>query len=163
MKQKIVYPGFEKNEPHLKNNATKYFELGWEVFPMIVYINCGIEQTIYAGPWKEVTFDHYLFIEHAEDLKKNYGFWNVIACKIGPSGLTVLERDPKIDNSEIDSLLTNIPGMVQDVTPEGKFRYFFKRDPKLGGLNRKDLGIRVLPEDAVIYLAPSYIIGGKKK
>ena len=86
----------------------------------------------------------------------------MIACKIGPSGLTVLEKDPKFDNSELDSYL-DIPGMVQDNTPDGKHRYFFQQAPELEELDRKDLGIKVLPKDAIIYLSPSHIIGWKKK
>ena len=157
----VVYPDFKKNEPDLKENAERYFTLGWEIFPMIVYMNCGIEQTIYAGPCKEVTFDSYLFYEHAEELKKEHGFWNVIACKTGPSGITVLERDPKIKNSEVDSFLND--SMIRAGTPDGKIRYFFQQSPQLNRMDRKDLGIRVLTKDAVIYLPPSDIIGFKKR
>lgn len=155
----LVYPDFEKNEPLLKENAVKYFERGWEVFPMIAYKKYGIVQTIYAAPWKEVTFYSELFFEYAESLKEDYGFWCVIACKTGSSKITVVERNPKIKNDEADSLL-NSPDFVRCTTPEGKIRYFFQHSPEVGGIDREDLGVKVLPNDAIVYLPPSYVIKG---
>ncbi len=153
----LAYPDFEKMEAHLKENAVKYFNLKLEVFPLIVYIEGGIEHSIYAAPWKEVTFYPELFFEHAESLKKDYGFWSVIACKIGSSNITVLERDPKVKNSEIDSYL-NFPGVISSVAPDGNMYYFFKHAPGVEAIEREDLGIKVLSDDDIVYLPPSYII-----
>lgn len=164
-----------ENMTEIVKKCGRYFDLGWEIFPCILYVETHVSSTGVTrkkrmksiGQWKSKIYDKEIFKSDISDLWKRYGGFNSIACKTCPSRLLVVDidnKDEKIFSSStwmIRSLICDeIKKPIYAETQSNGFHYYFTAPKKCQKRAFHNLGIDIQCENSLIYLPPSSVLYG---